>query len=106
MRPRTIAILSLRHTRPSAPRRLQVLDKRSDTFVLFYKPSTSFCEGNATVFGGFAAEMGPRVKAYAMHAGENKSPFVFSDEARLRLPAEYALMAWTDVCTDECLMTS
>ena len=59
-----------------------VMDKTLDVFVLFYKPTESFCTGNASVYGTFALELeGSGVATVAVHMDVKayKSPFVFED---------------------------
>lgn len=66
-----------------------VMDKSKDVFVLFYKPSTPFCLGNATDYGAFGEQLAARTTtALAMHMDvrAHKSPFVFEDSEVRHLP--------------------
>jgi thioredoxin-like negative regulator of GroEL len=60
-----------------------VMDKANDVFVLFYEPSTEFCNGNGTAYAKFAGmmtESWPRVTAAHMDVRVHKSPFVFEPD--------------------------
>ena len=71
-----------------------VLDKMSDVFVIFYKPSAAFCSTNGSAYTAFSRQLSSltnSVKALHMNVELQKSPFVFEDEelpVAMLFPAE------------------
>ena len=66
-----------------AGRRLRegALDKAKDMYMLFYKPSTAFCDGPAAKYASYVHPLPPSsvVQAARMDLTSSKSPFVFED---------------------------
>ena len=57
------------------------LDKAKDMYMLFYKPSTAFCDGPAAKYASYVHPLPPSsvVQAARMDLTSSKSPFVFED---------------------------
>jgi hypothetical protein len=59
-----------------------VMEKAKDVFVLFYRPSASFCAHNGTAYAAFAAQLASTSKlvlATSMDVRAHRSPFVFEE---------------------------
>ena len=74
------SLAAVRHVRDADFEKV-ALDKAKDMYMLFYKPSTTFCDGPAAKYASYVHPLPPSsvVQAARMDLTSSKSPFVFED---------------------------